>query len=102
MIRNEVAALAALGTLLSARSADGAKLHEQERLLGSIQKPVTDDEAKLLVKLFGPDDCYGLAWTLLHLIESAPGWPIVECLQSSDNEWLRRLRESAIRAGVLQ
>ncbi|MDB6032726.1 MAG: hypothetical protein JWM16_3064, partial [Verrucomicrobiales bacterium] len=33
-----------------------------------------------LVKVFGPDDYYGLAWSLLHLIESAPGWPLADCL----------------------
>ena len=101
MISNEVTALAALGPLPAAKSANDEKLLRQEMLLGAIQKPISDDEAKILIKLFGPDDCYGLAWTLLHLIESAPGWPIVDCLKELNNEWIRRLRDSAMRAGRL-
>ena len=23
--------------------------------------------------VFGPDECFGLAWSILHLIETAPG-----------------------------
>jgi len=67
----------------------------QEMLLRSIKAPVSDDEAKCLTKLFGSDDYFGLAWTVLHLVESAPGWPIEECLRDASNEWIVRLRESA-------
>ena len=59
------------------------------------KKPVTDEEACALVKLFGSDDCVGLAWTLLHLIETAPGWPIESALIGLEGEWIRRLRERA-------
>jgi hypothetical protein len=48
-----------------------------------------------LVKLFGPDDCLGLAWTLLHLIETAPGWPVESALVGLEGEWIDRLRERA-------
>ena len=41
-------------------------------MLESVAKPVTDDEAAALAQLFGPGDCFGLAWTLVHLVESAP------------------------------
>ena len=39
-------------------------------LLGKIVKPVTLDEAHILIKLFPPTALYGIEWTLLHLIES--------------------------------
>jgi hypothetical protein len=51
--------------------------------------------------VFGDDDCFGLAWTLLHLIESTPGWPLPAALPDLRNEWVRRLRERAKRAGAL-
>lgn len=41
---------------------------------------------------FGPDDCYGLAWTLLHLIETAPGAQTAEYPADSDNPWVQQLR----------
>ena len=47
------------------------------------------------VKLFGPDDCFGLAWTLLHLIETAPGWPVESALVDLESKWIDRLRERA-------
>jgi hypothetical protein len=64
-----------------------------EPLLGSIREPVTDDEARILVNLLGPgpDSLFGLAWTVLHLVESAPGWPLADCLTHTESEWIRRL-----------
>ncbi|MBF0548538.1 MAG: hypothetical protein HQM08_29165 [Candidatus Riflebacteria bacterium] len=100
-IRDEIRAFGALGPLPAAGEADDQKLLQQQNLLARITKPISNDEARVLVKLFGPDDCYGLAWTLLHLIESAPGWPLKDCLENLENEWLIRLRDSAKRAGRL-
>ncbi|GJF32778.1 hypothetical protein KNE206_54780 [Kitasatospora sp. NE20-6] len=40
--------------------------------LQAISRPVTAEEAEALAACFGPDDCYGVAWTLLHLIETSP------------------------------
>jgi|KBSSwiStaDraftv2_1062776.scaffolds.fasta_scaffold00307_12 hypothetical protein len=98
-MQKAVVDLWALGPLPSERSvgadrrfADPAVVKQYETSILSIQKPVTDEEAKALVGLFGTDDCFGLAWTLVHLIETAPGWPIAECLQSTDNEWVRTLK----------
>ena len=36
---------------------------------------------------------FGLAWSLLHAIETAPGWPLMDVLSNADNEWIERLRE---------
>jgi hypothetical protein len=54
-----------------------------------------------MVSLFGPDGCFGLAWTLVHLIETSPGWPIEGCITQLQSEWIVRLRERAERAGFL-
>ena len=64
-----------------------------QTLLESVQKPVSDEEARALVTLFGPDDFFGIVWPLVSLIESAPGWPLEDCLKDSDNEWIRLLRQ---------
>jgi hypothetical protein len=90
-VRQEIHELVKLGPLPD-EQANVERIAEYERLLLSISRPVTDEEAKALVGLFGPDDSYGLAWTLLHLIETAPGWPIEECLQNDANQWIHRLR----------
>lgn len=41
-----------------------------ENLLGSIEKPVNSDEAEILIQLFPKESCFGIEWTLLHLVES--------------------------------
>ena len=90
-MRQEVRDLVKMGPLPD-EDATEERISEYERLLHCISRPLSDEEATALIGLFGPDDCYGLAWTLLHLIETAPSWPIEECLQDEDNQWIRRLR----------
>jgi hypothetical protein len=94
-MRDEILQLVDLGPLPSENSemATEERLRLYEQLLHSIQEPITDDEACALIELFGPDSCFGLAWSILHLIETAPGWPIQECLEhaNKDNEWIQLL-----------
>ncbi|MCF2529626.1 hypothetical protein [Yinghuangia soli] len=52
-------------------------LEQQERALLAIARPVSEAEAALLATCFGPDGCYGLGYTLVHLIETAPFPPAV-------------------------
>ncbi|MEU9083995.1 hypothetical protein [Streptomyces sp. NPDC048357] len=58
--------------------------------LQTIPRPVTAEEAEALTACFGPDDCYGVAWTLLHLIETGPG-PVAAVSppgpDTADNDW---------------
>ena len=84
-----------LGPLPSSASATTPTVRAFEEQLAKVDTPVTDQEACALVKLFGPDDCFGLAWTLLHLIETAPGWPIHGAIDGLEGEWIDRLRERA-------
>ncbi|MFB9413943.1 hypothetical protein [Dactylosporangium matsuzakiense] len=65
-----------MGKLPSERGEPTVALEEAvERagaLLDRIERPVTDEEAEALADCFGDDLCFGLAWNLLHLIETAP------------------------------
>jgi hypothetical protein len=98
-VRTEVGELEKLGPLPSEDEAKVAQLEKIEKLHQAIVKPITDDEARVLVELFGTDGCYGVASSLMHLIETAPGWPLKECLQQLNNEWKIELRNRAIRGG---
>jgi len=42
---------------------------------------------------------YGVAWGLLHAVESAPGWPIAEALDDR-SWWVKLLRERSERAAL--
>lgn len=91
MIRDEIKELLALGPLPSEETATEEQLRAIDRLLAKTMRPVTDEEARALVTLFQYDDSlFGLAWTLLHLIETAPNCPVtIEPLDSA-NEWIKR------------
>jgi hypothetical protein len=96
-MRREVRDLIKLGSMPSEVTADLKTVEKYERLLHRIQPPLTNIEAESLASLFGPDSFYGLAWTLVSLIESAPGWPGRVSLPDSENEWVELLRNRAAK-----
>ena len=103
-MRKEVRQLVSLGPLPDEQTAELEQLKEYEQWLYQVTSPVSDEEARALIGLFGPDDCYGLAWTLLHLVETAPGWPLQDCLETTRGVWgeeLRRRVDNARRFGLL-
>ena len=93
--------LITLGTLPPESSATVNQLEVIEALVLSIEKPITDQEAEALVSVFGGDGCFGIAWSVLHLIETAPSWPIKRCLTKSENIWVEMLIERSKNAGLL-
>lgn len=61
-------------------------------LIGQVRKPISKAEAIELVKLFGPDTYFGVAWSLLHLIETCVDLPLDFADIKSDAGWLERLQ----------
>lgn len=63
-MREEIKELAKMGPLPSCDIAmandQRERLERYGLLIASVQRPVTDDEARTLVGLFGPDDCFEL------------------------------------------
>lgn len=72
-MQQAISALLGFGPLPSSAAATVPKMQVFEEQLSKVHTPVTDEEACELARLFGPDDCFGLAWAQLHLIETAPG-----------------------------
>jgi len=98
MMRNTVEELVRLGPLPAEdANVDESVFGQYEELLLSLRPTVDDEEALALLPIFGLDGCYGMAWTLVHLIESAPGWPLPELANQPDNEWISKLRKRAGR-----
>lgn len=92
-LRKAVANLAEAGPLPSEENAIPGELEQRERLLGQIVSPVSDEEAQALLAVFGTDGCFGLAWTVLHLVETAPSALTADYSQFSENEWVKLLEE---------
>ena len=101
-VRQSVRLLVQAGRLPSEAGADPENIRKFEVLLHSIERPLSDDEACLLVGVFGSDGCFGLASSLLHLIETAPGWPIESCLKDEASDWVSELRARSVRGGRLK
>lgn len=93
-IRDELREFIRFGPLSSEddNSEDGDEaFDEMERVLHAIEKPVTDEETQLLAECFGDDNCFGLAWTLLHLVESASSSVVTSEPPEGSNMWIARL-----------
>lgn len=87
-LRPAVVALLDAGQLPS-EDAEVASIAKFERLITAIEEPLNRAEATELLAVFGIDDCYGLAWTLLHLIEASDFE--FRAAPDEENEWVQRL-----------
>ncbi|MER7758164.1 hypothetical protein [Streptomyces sp. NPDC097619] len=99
-MRAEVLTFVADGPLPDWEAEDD-ELDRRVPQLEAISKPVTGEEAAALVDCFGPDDCYGVAWTLLHLIETGPAPVLTAKPGPGANEWHHRLYERAATEGPI-
>lgn len=72
MLRPEVAAIVRAGPFPT-EDDEVEVIEKAQSLLEAITRPVTDEEAYALLSVFGEDYCFGLAGTLVHIIETAPG-----------------------------
>lgn len=99
-MRPEIRTLVELGRLPSEDGTDIEKLRKFDEAYRGITAPLTDEEAISLIAVFGDDGCFGLASSLMHLIETAPGWPIGKCLTNITNPWVLELKSRAIRGGT--
>ncbi|AKF10490.1 hypothetical protein DB32_007639 [Sandaracinus amylolyticus] len=70
--------------------ATDAELRRWQDTIQRIPEPVSLQEARALSASFGPDDCFGLAWALLHKIETCGMQVVVDEPEPSD-EWRHRL-----------
>jgi hypothetical protein len=57
----------------------------------TLPAPLTPAAGQLLLTIFGPGNCFGLAWTVLHLIETAPGALTAVYARNADNDWVKLL-----------
>jgi hypothetical protein len=94
-MRTSVAKLVALGQLPLEREATVSRLQEFEAALKCVVPPLSDEEAVALLALFGHDGCFGLSWSLVHLVETAPGWPCPSARFREGNPWVKLLLERA-------
>lgn len=89
LIRQVVGDLVALGRMPD-EDAEEEAIERWANTLKAIPPPLTDHEAVELAKCFPPDMGYGLGFSLLHLLETAPGWADALAGSINDREWRER------------
>jgi hypothetical protein len=74
---------------------DCALLGEWQSALDAVDSPVTEEEAVALVGCLPPDEstAFGLAWTLVHIIESAAIGPAFIASLDERSWWTMQLRD---------
>lgn len=92
-MQSAILALTKLGALPRCEDAHDDWLAKFQSYLLEIEQPVSNEDAAELAKLLGPDDCFGMAWTLVHAIETAPGWPLEEAISEANETWKNILRD---------
>lgn len=94
-MRSSIAQLARLGRLPSEALATAPELRAFETALQATEGPLTDEEALALLGTLPSSEqsCFGMAWTVLHLIESAPGWPLRQAASLLPNPWIAKMLE---------
>jgi hypothetical protein len=85
--------LLSLGKRPDCREADADTVRLFQDAIARIKRPVSDEEARALLRCFGPADCFGLAWELVRAVETSPGWPLADALKGNDGQWTALLRE---------
>jgi hypothetical protein len=98
VIRQDVQSLLEKGPLPAEDAASEEELEDIERILKNVPEPLSDEEAHALVSIFGPDGCFGLAWFVVHLIETAPGASSARYSENEENEWVKMLHERVLMA----
>ena len=101
-LRDSVQDFVSLGVLPSEGSEVDDELFERrqrqlERIAAEVAtSPLLIQEAIALASCFGRDGCFGLSWTLLHLVESCREFQPAE-EPAAGNEWRRQLWERSER-----
>jgi hypothetical protein len=70
--------------------------------IDDLELPLNDDEAIALLSWFPADDdtVFGLAWSLLHAIETAPYGVSFICALDDRSWWVAFFKQRAIRGGI--
>lgn len=102
MMRKAVIDLINMGQLPSEDNDDISLFEKYQELIDSISPPISREEANALVLLFGNDGCYGLTFTLVHLIESARDFCINDFNNIENNYGVSILRSRVLNTSKIE
>ena len=101
-VQTAIETLRALGSLPPESTEDIVLVQQWQDTLTLVSRPVSASEAEILCMLFGRDGRFSLAWSLVHLIETANDLSDEFLSRLPLNEWIVLLlvgRENAKKFG---
>lgn len=95
-MRKEFEDVLALGRLPPADELSPEQAQHYQEVLNRLPDSLSGEEAAALVNLLPADETtsFGLAWTLVHAIESSPDWAVWPALEGG-TWWRFMLRDRA-------
>jgi hypothetical protein len=100
-IRPEITRVTALAPLPAEEDCSEGLIVEMDEATRVVPRPLTDEEALALFDLLATSDessYYGVMWTVVHAVETAPGWPLPQ-LWTPIGPWFDSLRIRARNGG---
>jgi hypothetical protein len=100
-VRAEFERLIALGRLPTDADLDDEIAKPYVEAIDALSERPTAEEAAALLDVLPADKStsFGLAWSIVHAIESSPEWPVWSVLDDR-NWWVTYLRQRCERAGL--
>lgn len=101
-IRLAVALVAGLAPLPPEDDCSDELIMEMDAAIKAMPMQLNDEEALALLDVLSTPDrasYYGAMWTLIHAVETAPGWPLA-AMWTRQGPWLDTLRTRARNAGI--
>lgn len=77
-MQDAVLRLLELGQLPPEDGAEEATFERYHAALSDLRLPATDEEAGACLSVLPAEEgsMFGLAWSLVHFVETAPSWPV--------------------------
>ena len=82
-----------VGRLPASDRVDKDYLESFQALLREIDGDLDKSDSIRILQLLGPDDCFGLAWSIVHIAENCSEWPFFSEMSGVDPGWVRILEE---------
>lgn len=77
------------------------QINAAQRCIEALVPPLSADDISALISVLpaNGDTAYGLNWSILHMIEAAPDWPVWDMLRDSENDWVISFRQRLANGG---
>jgi hypothetical protein len=79
---------------------DAEQITDVQRSIETMARPLSADDISALISALSAagDTAFGLNWSILNLVETAPEWPLWDMLRDEGNDWVHCFRQRLANA----